>query len=131
LSVRRLREWADVHGQLAEITRELRWSTGQAATPKTPTTRGSGRPAPPPGDAIHRALLTGLLGNIGLRALEGGHYEGAHQQKFWIHPGSAVGRRAARMKAGPDGTGQAAEPQGRASRWVMAAEMVDTGRLYA
>ena len=131
LSVRRLREWADVHGQLAEITRELRWSTGQAATPKTPTTRGSGRPAPPPGDAIHRALLTGLLGNIGLRALEGGHYEGAHQQKFWIHPGSAVGRRAARTKAGPDGTGQAAEPQGRASRWVMAAEMVDTGRLYA
>ena len=79
LSVRRLREWADVHAQLAEITREMKWSMNQAE-------------AKP--DAVHRALLSGLLGNIGHRALDDSHYQGAHQQKFWIHPGSSVGSKA-------------------------------------
>ncbi|MBX6393906.1 MAG: DUF3418 domain-containing protein, partial [Burkholderiales bacterium] len=59
---------------------------------------------------IHRALLTGLLGNIGLKQ-EDGHYLGARGIKFHIHPGSALARKS--------------------PRWVMAAELTETTRLYA
>jgi ATP-dependent helicase HrpA len=59
---------------------------------------------------IHRALLTGLLGNLGLKA-EDGSYTGARGIKFWVHPGSGVARKA--------------------GRWIMAAEITETTRLYA
>ena len=116
LSVRRLREWADVHAQLAEIGREMKWSMNQAEAKPDP---------------VHRALLTGLLGNIGHRAQDDSHYQGAHQQKFWLHPSSAVGRKAPAKVEGAAEAGAAAASQAKAGRWVMAAEMVDTGRLYA
>src|SRR5690606_3139863 len=51
------------------------------------------------------------LGNIGLKAEEGGAYQGAREIRFYIHPGSALGKKA--------------------GRWVMAAELVETTRLYA
>ncbi len=96
LSVRRLREWADVHEQLVEACRGLRWKENE-------------RPAP--FDAIHRALLTGLLGNLGSKAPDDAQYVGTHQTRFAIHPGSALAKKP--------------------PAWVMAAEMVDTARLYA
>ena len=56
LSIRKLREWADVIGQLTELVRGLNWqiNTDEAAP-----------------DVIHRALLTGLLGNVAHRLPEG------------------------------------------------------------
>lgn len=60
--------------------------------------------------AIHRALLAGLLSNIGHRT-DVHEYTGARGVKFNIHPGSALFR----------------EPP----PWVMAAELVETTRLYA
>ncbi|RPH59994.1 MAG: DUF3418 domain-containing protein, partial [Burkholderiales bacterium] len=96
LSPRRLREWADVHAQLAEAVRGLKW-------------RVDTRPAAY--EPIHQALLSGLLGNLGFKPLEEAQYAGTHQTKFAIHPGSALAKKA--------------------PRWLMAAEMVDTGRLYA
>lgn len=60
--------------------------------------------------AIHRALLAGLLGNIGHRTDEY-EYTGPRGVKFAVHPGSALFR----------------EPP----QWVMAAELVETTRLYA
>ena len=60
-------------------------------------------------DAIHRALLAGLLGNVGVK-LSPHEYQGAGK-KFSIFPGSAL------FKRGPE--------------WVMAAELVETTRLYA
>jgi ATP-dependent helicase HrpA len=60
--------------------------------------------------AIHRALTAGLLGNVGLRDDPEQSYTGARGIKFWIHPGSWA------KKAG---------------RWVAAAELVETTRLYA
>ena len=97
LSPRRLREWADVREQLAQACRELQWSTG-ASPPARP-------------DDVHRALLTGLLGNLGFRAADARDYQGTHQTRFAIHPSSALARKA--------------------PRWLMAAEMVDTARLFA
>ena len=61
-------------------------------------------------DAIHRALLSGLLANVGIKS-EGHEYNGARGAKFNIFPGSALFKR---------------NPQ-----WVMAAEIVETTRLYA
>jgi ATP-dependent helicase HrpA len=59
---------------------------------------------------IHRALLTGLLGNIGVKT-ETGEYAAGRNVKFNIFPGSTL------FKAGP--------------RWVMSAELVRTTKLYA
>ncbi len=59
---------------------------------------------------LHLALLTGLLGNIGFLA-EDGQYAGARGIKYWIWPGSHLHKKA--------------------GKWIMAAELVDTTRLYA
>ena len=59
---------------------------------------------------VHQALLAGLLGNVGMKTDEG-NYLGARGIRFWIHPGSGVRRKA--------------------GRWVMAAELTETTRLYA
>ncbi len=96
LSPRKLREWADVHGQLADAVVQLRWKAN----------------ADPAGyEPLHRALLSGMLGNLGFRGPDDPHYQGTHQTKFSIHPSSSLTRKP--------------------PRWLMAAELVDTGRLYA
>jgi ATP-dependent helicase HrpA len=61
-------------------------------------------------DAIHRALLTGLLANVGMRS-DGNEYAGVRGKKFHLFPGSSLFRR---------------RPQ-----WVMAGELVETTRVYA
>jgi ATP-dependent helicase HrpA len=63
-------------------------------------------------DQLHLALLTGLLGNIGYKMEDdAGAYLGARGIKFHIWPGSYLGKKA--------------------GKWVMAAELVETTRLYA
>ncbi len=113
LSPRRMREWRDIHSQLHTQTSELGLKEND---------KDAGY------DAIHQALLTGLLGNIGFksddakarpRSSEGagrprpgeGNYQGARGIKLSIHPGSAL------AKKGP--------------KWIMGAELTDTGRLLA
>lgn len=61
-------------------------------------------------EVIHRSLLSGLLGMIGQHQ-ENGEYQGARGHRFRIFPGSVLARR---------------QP-----RWLMAAELVETGRTYA
>jgi len=63
-------------------------------------------------EQLHMALLTGLLGNIGYKMEDdSGAYLGARGIKFHIWPGSYLGKKA--------------------GKWVMAAELVETTRLYA
>lgn len=95
LSQRRLREWRDIHGQLATLTAEMGLRENEI---------------PATFEQIHRALLAGLLGNLGFKNDEG-EYLGARGIKFTIFPGSVL------RKAQP--------------KWVMAAELVETTRLYA
>jgi ATP-dependent helicase HrpA len=95
LSYPRMREWRDVHEQLRQT---LDWH------------ESSVRPEKPEGyRAIHRALLAGLLGNVGMKDEEGA-YTGARGIKFWVHPGSWT------KKPG---------------KWIVAAELVETTRLFA
>ena len=116
LSPRKLREWADVHAQLSESVSELKWRAGtQAAAYET----------------LHRALLCGLIGNLGCRAPDEPHYLGTHATRFWLHPGSGLSRRSSASRGAPQPGADAAKSANSAgARWVMAAEMVDTGRLY-
>ena len=95
LSHQRMREWRDIHGQLRELVAELGWRVSE-----TPATYAQ----------IHRALLAGLLGNVGMKTEEG-NFLGARGIRFWVHPGSGVGKKA--------------------GRWIMAAEIAETTRLYA
>jgi ATP-dependent helicase HrpA len=61
-------------------------------------------------DRVHTALLAGLLSHIGLRQGDTREYLGARGTRFAIFPGSALARKP---------------PQ-----WVMAAELVETTRLW-
>lgn len=96
LSPARVREWRDVHAQLNTVVREHRWRLNEE---------------PATVEQLHLALLTGLLGNIGLKSEEEGHYLGARGIRFYLHPGSRLHKKA--------------------GRWVVAAELVETTRLYA
>ncbi|KVQ73915.1 ATP-dependent RNA helicase HrpA [Burkholderia multivorans] len=96
LSHMRLREWRDVHSQLLTVVREHGWRLNESEATY---------------EQVHLALLTGLLGNLGLKADDDPHYLGARGIKFYLWPGSALAKKA--------------------GRWVMAAELVETSRLYA
>lgn len=96
LSHLRLREWRDVHSQLLTVVREHGWRLNESDATF---------------EQIHLALLTGLLGNLGLKADDEPYYLGARSIKFYLWPGSALAKKA--------------------GRWVMAAELVETSRLYA
>ncbi len=65
-------------------------------------------------EQVHLALLAGLLGNIGTRIVDAERgeppYAGARGIKFFIWPGSALVKKA--------------------GRWIVAAELVETSRLY-
>ncbi|MDO9449606.1 MAG: DUF3418 domain-containing protein, partial [Rugosibacter sp.] len=131
LSWLRVREWHDVRAQLLTLCHEHGWKISSAysvvaAAPekvgadKTAQKNNSAPVAPHldvPCDsagayaAIHKALLTGLLGSIGLKSEEEAHYLGARGIKFFIHPGSSLLKKA--------------------GRWIVAAEIVETSRLFA
>ncbi len=95
LSHLRMREWREVHGQLHALVAELGWKENEL-----------------PGhyEAIHKALLTGLLGNLGCKSDETGHYLGARGIRYLIHPASPL--------------------QKKAGKWIFAAEITETTRLY-
>ena len=123
LSFTRLREWRDVHEQLTSAAGDLKIhhrrdrSIAGGKLPPEPATVSRRLLKEEPSeydlmsrDAIHRALLSGLLGNIGVKG-EQSDYHGARQSRFFIFPGSALFNR---------------KPQ-----WIMAADIVETTKLYA
>ena len=65
-------------------------------------------PAEP--DAVHVALLAGLLSHVGLRDVGRRDYQGARGARFAIQPGSVLARK---------------QPS-----WVMVAELMETSRLW-
>ena len=140
LSHLRRREWRELHQQLAQIAIELGLVTKENAS-RRPQTVEQLRPSERSGDQdlsakikqqqldkkqhrahirqakeagyeqIHRALITGLVANVGLKSPEGHDYLGARGSHFHLFPASAL------FKSKP--------------KWVMAAELTETTRLYA
>ncbi len=105
----RMREWRELHHQLHGICRELKIKENSQ---------------PAGYEAIHRSLLHGLLGQIGCRraAIDSENIEkkqdkiskeftGTRNRKFYVFPGSPV------SKVPPP--------------WLMAAEMIETSRLFS
>src|SRR5262249_8149655 len=78
LSQRRLREWRDVHRQLASLAGEMRMRVNEK---------------PASYEQVHRALIAGLLGNVGSKGDEAGEYLGARGIKFSIFPGSGLRKK--------------------------------------
>ena len=140
LSHLRMREWRELHHQLAQTAIEMGLTTKEAAFRRPPEVRqltsseNAGdqdlsaklkqkqldkkqhraqiRAAKEASyEQIHRALLTGLIANVGMKSPDGNDYTGARGSRFHLFPASAL------FKAKP--------------KWVMAAELVETTRLYA
>lgn len=95
LSYLRLREWRDVHHQLCVAVKDL-------------GIRVNSEPANY--ESVHKALLTGLLGNLGFNHEER-EYLGARNRKFAIFPGSSLAKKT--------------------PKWIMAAELIETSKLFA
>ncbi|EIC20847.1 ATP-dependent RNA helicase HrpA [Thiorhodovibrio frisius] len=113
LSWTRVQEWRDIHAQLREQLTEM------GLVPKLEPVN---RPADGSYEEIHRALLTGLLSNIGVKD-EQREYLGARNSRFYIHPGSGLASRLQR------GSQPQAENQ-KAPKWILVAERVETTRHY-
>ena len=101
----RIREWQDLHGQLRGTARRLGMTLGEPA-------------AEPDEKGIHAALLAGLLSHVGMQAdpVKGDkrpsrEYLGTRNTRFVIAPGTPLAKKP--------------------PRWVVAAELVETSRLFA
>jgi ATP-dependent helicase HrpA len=125
----RVREWQDVYGQLRQAARELDIVVGPdraAAKPADPD-RGAVKPADPEArypadlsDRVHVSLLAGLLSHIGMNETDQktrGKRRG---------PAEFAGARGARFAIFRDSVLARNPPQ-----WVVAAELVETSRLWA
>jgi ATP-dependent helicase HrpA len=114
LNYLRVREWQDLQGQLQRLAGDLGVTVDSSSAERT---------------VVHVALLAGLLSQIGMlyqsgraepaarpASAQGGRrpraeYLGARNARFAIFPGSSLARKA------PD--------------WIVAAELVETSRLWA
>lgn len=152
LNYLRLREWRDAHRQLTLIARELKLGAGRSVddsgqpahadkvrrvedgkASSTRPSRADSQPVPTKDTkvnvilrqqaeaseaaqkakgyaAVHKAILSGLLSQIGNKTEEG-DFLGARQRRFWVHPSSVIGRKK--------------------PNWLMAAELVETTKLFA
>ena len=95
ISIRRLREWRDIHTQLLTVVTEHQWKINTQ---------------PASYEQIHLSMLSGLLGNIGVKSDEDDWYLGARGIKFYKHPGAHLNKKP--------------------GRWIVAAELVETTRLF-
>ncbi|GGY06292.1 ATP-dependent RNA helicase HrpA [Paludibacterium paludis] len=113
LSWLRMREWRELHGQLREIANEMGLKTAPAPAADLSGLTPKQRQAREAADYenLHKALLTGLIGNVGMKTQESDEYLGARGSHFLIFPGSGL------KKGKP--------------KWLVAAEVVETSRLYA
>ena len=101
VNIRRVREWKDIYSQLHTVVAEHKWPLNTK---------------PASYEQLHLSMLSGLLGNIGCK-LEtegdkpaGGDYLGARGIKFYPHPGAHLVKKP--------------------GRWIVAAELVETTRLF-
>jgi ATP-dependent RNA helicase HrpA len=95
VSYLRMREWRDLHHQLHAACRQAGLAENKTAADY---------------DAVHKAILSGLLSHVGFRHQER-EYLGVRNRKFHIFPGSGLAKIA--------------------PKWIMAGELLETSRLFA
>ena len=94
----RIREWREVHYQLVVSCRQMKFRVTELKSYEDKY------------EAIHRALLSGLLGNIAQQD-EGRRFNAARNRKAQVFPAS----------------GQYKKPP----KWLVAAELVETSQVFA
>ena len=122
LSFRKMREWRDIHAQLSEILKEYGLENN---THQPENTRVANDTSPQNPDAesfvkdmgftplyttIHKSILSGFLSNIAMKKEEN-IFHGTKGKEVMIFPGSALFNRS--------------------KTWIVAAELVETSRLFA
>ncbi|TWF76829.1 ATP-dependent helicase HrpA [Pseudonocardia hierapolitana] len=122
----RIREWQDLHAQLRQAARNAGLTPGDvdAVSTRPADSASSAGFHPLQADRIHMSVLSGLLSQVGLRddgpergdrnkdrRSTGREFLGARGARFMIFPGSPLAKKP--------------------PRWVMAAELVETSRLFA
>ena len=136
LNYLRVREWQDFESQLRQVCRELKVDLGvplrddsSLASSGQATRSTTARGGEPDSDGIHQALLSGLLSHVGVldeRVPTGPTGGGAPGQRGPRGPREYLGARGARFAIFP-GSGL----RGKNPPYLMAGELVETGRLWA
>ena len=111
-----MREWRDLVRQLTDLSKHLGLDIES----------DNGGP-----DALHRALLTGLLARIGHLDPETNGYRGAHALRFALHPSSVLGKRRSSARPPRQSGNKALGQSNNSPEWIVAGELVDTSRLFA
>ena len=133
LSYTRLREWRDVHAQLLDVLeqrKDFQFTSVFDGLPPDKIHDDKTAFATPAYRAIHRSILAGLLGNIAVRDDENGGYKATHDRRVTLFPGSVLFTRDEPKKNTPGGR-PAPKKEGKAPRWIMSAEIMETSRLFA
>lgn len=104
LNYRRTQEWINLHRELRQTLREMRWRLPAAD-------KGLSDPADTYSEPLHRAILAAIPSRIGTWRGKGLGYRGANDSTFHLFPGSGL--------------------FGSSPAWVMAFELVETSKLYA
>ena len=118
LSYLRMREWQDLHAQLHGALEDLgRFKLNESNADYA---------------AIHRAILTGLLGHVAARK-ERNFYQATGNRPVNIFPGSTLHDRVERRVAAPNHKRKAPPKPASTPQppWIMAGEMVETSQLFA
>jgi ATP-dependent helicase HrpA len=95
VSFLRMREWRDLHQQLQNACRTLKLSDNEA---------------PADYDSVHRSLLSGLLGQVGVRE-DKWEFLGTRNRKFFVFPGSGLSKKP--------------------PKWLMSGSLMETNKQYA
>ncbi len=133
LSYTRLREWRDVHAQLLDVLeqrKDFQFTSVFDGVPAEKINDDKLAFATPAYRAIHRSILAGLLGNIAMRDDENGGYKATHDRRVTLFPGSVLFTRDEPKKNAPGGR-VPPRKEGKAPRWIMSAEIMETSRLFA
>jgi ATP-dependent helicase HrpA len=107
LSFKRMREWQDIYRQLSLILKDNRLTTATAEPAKRFPTRQRYRHLY---TAIHRSILSGFLSHIAQK-VDKQYFKAAGDKEVMIFPGSGLFKNP--------------------GEWIVAAEMVETSRLFA
>lgn len=123
LSFTRMREWRDIHSQLADALTDGENTSVQVEDGPEDIVRFA---------SIHCSILAGLLGHIAQR-LEKNAYKAGGNRQVMIFPGSGLFARREQNKQRdtPPKSRTKQEEKSRQPGWIMAGEIVETSQLFA